>query len=97
MVWCPEWLQAAVTVCQTEKERKRKNRIIRPSQQVPTHSEELLDDTVQAEEPLSLAGTFEATHVPFPLSRSLMRALHTIVGVSFRVVGYSIQDRSHCS
>lgn len=26
MVWYPERLQAAVTICQTEKERKRKKR-----------------------------------------------------------------------
>jgi hypothetical protein len=37
------------------------------------HSEEILDDTVQAEESLSLTGRLEATHLPFPLSGRLMR------------------------
>src|SRR5690242_21402365 len=64
-------------------------------QQVPTHSEDILDDTVQAEEPFSLTGRLEATHVPFPLTGRLMRGLDTIVGVPSRVVGYSTQDRSH--
>jgi hypothetical protein len=50
-------------------------------QQVPTHSEDILDDTVQAEEPFSLTGRLEATHVPFPLTGRLMRGLDTIVGV----------------
>jgi hypothetical protein len=64
---------------------------------VPTHSEEILDDTVQAEESLSLTGRLEAAHVLFPLAGKLMRGLDTIVGVPFRVVGYSTQDRSHGS
>jgi hypothetical protein len=49
--------------------------IIRRFQQVPTHSEAILDDTVQAEEPLGLTGRLEATHVPFPLPGRLMRNL----------------------
>jgi hypothetical protein len=71
--------------------------VIRRFQQVPTHSEEILDETVQAEESLSLTGRLEAAHVLLPLAGRLMRGLDTIVGVPFRVVGYSTQDHSHCS
>ena len=63
--------------------------IILRLQQVPTHSEEILDEAVQAEEPLSLTGRLEATHIPFPLTGSLMRGLDTIIRVPFCLVGYS--------
>jgi hypothetical protein len=54
---------------------------------VPTHSEEILDDTVQAEELLSLTSRFESAHLPFSLAGRLMRDFGAIVSVSFGVVG----------
>ena len=79
------------------EEAQTQEPIILRLRQVPTRSEEILDDTVQAEEPLSLTGRLEATHIPFPLTGSLMRGLDTTIRVPFRVVGYSRQDRSHGS
>ena len=51
-----------------------------------SHSEEILDDTVEGEKLLRLAGRFESAHLPFPLAGRLMRNFGAIVGVTFRVV-----------
>ena len=52
-------------------------------------AEEVLDDTVEGEKPLGLAGRFESAHLPFPLAGWLMRGFGAIVGVTFRVVSYA--------
>jgi len=51
-----------------------------------SHSEKILDDTLEGERPLSLASRFESAHLPFPLAARLMRGFGAIVGVTFRVV-----------
>jgi hypothetical protein len=54
-----------------------------------SYSEKILDDTVEGEKPLGLAGRFESAHLPFPLEGRLMRGFGAIVGVTFRVVSYA--------
>jgi hypothetical protein len=54
-----------------------------------SYSEKILDDTVEGEKPLGLAGRFESAHLPFPLAGRLMRGFGAIVGVTFRVVSYA--------
>jgi len=60
--------------------------VICASQQVPSDSKEILNDTVQREKALRLAGRFETTHVPLSLPGWLMREFGTIVRVALSVV-----------
>ena len=69
--------------------------MIRGAQQVTSHSEKILNDTMEGQEPLCLAGRFEAPHITFPLPRRLMRNFNAIVGVTLRVVRDFAQDRSN--
>ena len=59
-----------------------------------SHSEKILDDTVEGEKPLGLASRFESAHLPFLLAGRLMRGFGAIVDVTFRVVSYIAEDRS---
>ena len=63
--------------------------MIRRSQQVASYSEKILDDTVEGEKPLRLAGRFEAAHVPFSLASRLMQGFGTIVSVTFGGMSHS--------
>ena len=47
--------------------------MIRRFQQVPSQSEEILDDAVKGQEPLQLTSRFESAHLPFSLAGRLMR------------------------
>ena len=60
-------------------------------QQVSAHPKEILNDTVDVQEPLRVVGRREAAHLTLPLSRGLMRDFGTIVRVLRRVVG----DQGH--
>ena len=62
--------------------------VIRRSQQMASYAEKVLDDTVQGEKPLGLAGRFESAHLPFPLAGWLVRGFGAIIGVTFRVVSH---------
>ena len=68
---------------------------IRRSQQVPSHTKEILDDAVKGEEPLCLTDRFEASHIPFSLASRLMGGFNTIVGVTFGDVIHARQNLSH--
>ena len=59
-----------------------------------SYSEKILDDTVEGEKAMGLASRFESAHVPFPLAGRLMRGFSAIVGVPFRVVSHTAQDRA---
>ena len=61
--------------------------MIRRCQQVPSQSEEILDDAVKGKESLHLTSRFESAHLPFPSAGRLMRDFDAIVSVSFGVVG----------
>ena len=61
--------------------------MIRRFQQVPSHSEEILDHTVMGEKPLCVTSRFESAHLPFSLAGRLMRDFGAVVCVSFCAVG----------
>jgi hypothetical protein len=69
--------------------------MIRGAQQVASHSEKILNDTMERQEPLRLAGRFEPSYITFSLPSSLMRNFSAIVGVTLRVVHDFAQDRSN--
>jgi hypothetical protein len=69
--------------------------MIRGAQQVASHSEKILNDTMERQEPLRLAGRFEPYYITFSLPSSLMRNFSAIVGVTLRVVRDFAQDRSN--
>jgi len=58
-----------------------------------SYSEKIVDDPVEGEKPLGLAGRFESAHLPFPLPDRLMRAFGAIIAVPFRVVSHIAEDR----
>jgi hypothetical protein len=62
--------------------------VIRRFQQAASDSEKIVDDSLEAEEPLGLASRVESAHLPFPLAGRLMRGFGAIVGVTFRVMSY---------
>src|SRR6266700_2480439 len=81
--------------CLPDREGSRSQEsVIGGSQQVAPYPEKILDDTVEGEKPLGLAGRFESAHVPFSLAGRLMRAFSAIIGVTFRGVSHAAQDRS---
>ena len=57
--------------------------MMRRFQQVPSQSEEILDDAVEGEEPLRLTSRFKSAHLPFSLAGRLMGDFGAIVGISF--------------
>ncbi len=75
--------------CPPDREGPRSQEsALRRSQQMASHSEKILDDSVEGKKPLGLARRFELAHLPFPLASRLMRGFHAIVGVRFRVVSH---------
>ena len=60
-------------------------------QRVSARPKEILNDTVDVQEPLRVVGRREASHLTFALSRGLMRDFGTIVRVWSRVMG----DQGH--
>ena len=46
---------------------------------VTTHSEQVLDSTVDGEEALGLTCRFESSHLPLLLPRGLMRSLGLVI------------------
>ena len=63
-------------------------------QPVPAQSKEILNDTVNLQEQLSLVGRFESSHLPLALSCRLMRNLGPIVRIASSVVRH---QRHHLS
>jgi hypothetical protein len=53
---------------------------------MPSNTKEILDDAVDAEESLGLAGRFEPAHLPLSLSCGLMRDFGAVVGVAAGVM-----------
>jgi hypothetical protein len=51
---------------------------MRRSQQVPSYSKEILNDTMSRQESLCLARRFESTHLALALSRRLMRQFRNV-------------------
>src|SRR4051812_15554710 len=71
-----------------DRERSQTQKsMMRGFQQVPSWSEEILDDTVEREETLRLTSRFKSAHLPFSFARRLMRDFGAIVGISFGAVG----------
>lgn len=68
--------------------------MIRRSQQVPSNSEEILDDSVDGQESLGMAGRFESAHLPLSLAGRLMRDFGAIVGVASSVMINGRQEGS---
>jgi hypothetical protein len=56
-------------------------------QQVSAHPKQVLNDTVDVQEPLRVVGRREAAHLTFALSRGLMGPFGAIVRVSRRIMG----------
>ena len=65
-------------------------------QPVPTQSKEILNDAVNIQESLCLVGRFKASHLPFPLSRRLMRYRGPIVRVLACVIEHQWHYGSMC-
>ncbi len=61
---------------------------------MPSDSEKILNDTVDRQESLSLAGRFESAHLPLSLAGRLMRDFGAIVGVASRVMTNGRQEGS---
>src|SRR5689334_22487913 len=54
---------------------------------MPPEAKKILHNTVDGQESLRLSNRFESAHVPFSLSRVLMRNFGTIVRIAARVGG----------
>ena len=61
---------------------------------MPSDSEKILDDTVDRQESLGLAGRFESAHLPLSLAGRLMRDFGAIVGVASSVMTNETQEGS---
>lgn len=61
---------------------------------MPSDSEKILDDTVDRQESLGLAGRFESAHLPLSLAGRLMRDFGAIVGVASSVMTNGRQEGS---
>jgi hypothetical protein len=61
---------------------------------VPSDSEKILDDTVDGQESLGMAGRFESAHLPLSLAVRLMRDFGAIVGVASSVMINGRQEGS---
>jgi hypothetical protein len=64
---------------------------------VAAHSEQISDRIMECEKSLGVPGRFESAHLPFPLTRRLMRDFGSIVGVRFYTVSHIAEDAPYGS